>query len=53
MNVVKTIQRDTYRAVLHTLYKLMAVLTSRGKYFLAELVTFENTLYFTEEFPDF
>lgn len=47
------IHRSTYTAVLHTMYKLMAILTSSGEYFLGKLVTFENGSCFTEEFQDF
>lgn len=35
------------------MYKLMAILTASGKYFLGELVTFENGSYFAEIFQDF
>lgn len=35
------------------MYKVMPILTSSGKYFVAELVTFENSSYFSEEFQDF
>lgn len=46
-------QRHTRSDVLRTMCKPVSILTSSGKYFLGELVNFENESCFTKEFQDF